>query len=105
MAKFLSRARYTQSGLQGAVKEGFGSRESYIRGLVESVGGKLEAFYWAYGQDDVYLIVDADQATAVAISLAVNQSGAVELSTTPLLTAAEMDQARAKLPTYRPPGA
>ncbi len=104
MAKFLFRASYTLTGLQGAVREGFASRESYIRGLVESSGGTVEAFYWAYGKDDVFLIVDADQATAVAISMAVNQSGSVEVSTTPLLTAAEMDQARAKVPQYRAPG-
>ena len=29
MAKFLIRAQYTPQGLQGAVKEGFASREDY----------------------------------------------------------------------------
>ncbi len=105
MAKFMFRLRSTQSGLQGLVKEGFAARESYARGLIESVGGKVEAFYWTYGEDDLVLICDADAASAVALSLTVNSSGAYNLSTTPLLTSAEMDQARAKMPQYRSPGA
>jgi uncharacterized protein with GYD domain len=104
MAKFLIRARYTASGTQGAVKEGFANREAYIRSLIESVGGKTEAWYFTYGEDDVIVIVEAEPAAALAISLAVNQSGSVQLTTTPLLTAAEMDQARALLPQYRAPG-
>ena len=34
MAKFLFRAQYSPKGLQGAVKEGFASREDYLRGLI-----------------------------------------------------------------------
>ncbi|ONI80445.1 hypothetical protein ALI22I_44860 [Saccharothrix sp. ALI-22-I] len=105
MAKFLYHGRYTQAGFQGVVKEGFGAREAYIRTLAESVGGKVEAFYWAYGQDDVIVLVDAEPSAAAAISLSVNQSGSVQLSTTALLTAAEMDEARTRLPDYRAPGA
>jgi len=105
MAKFLIRAKYTQSGLQGAIKEGFAARESYIKGLMQSMGATTEAWYWAYGQDDVLIIVDAEPSAAIAISLAVNQSGAVELSTTPLMTSAELDEARGRLPAYRAPGA
>ena len=105
MAKFLIRAKYTQSGLQGAVKEGFAARESYIKGLIKSMGGTTETWYWAYGQDDVLVIVDAEPSVAIAISIVVNESGAVELSTTPLITSAEMDEAKGKLPAYRAPGA
>jgi uncharacterized protein with GYD domain len=104
MAKFLIRARYTASGTQGAVQEGFANREAYVRSLIESVGGKTEVWYFAYGEDDVIVIIDAEPAAAVAISLAVNQGGFVQLTLTPLLTAAEMDQARARLPQYRSPG-
>ena len=50
MAKFLIRAQYTPEGLQGAVKEGFASREDYLRGLIESLGGKTEAWYFSYGR-------------------------------------------------------
>src|SRR5438132_13632976 len=104
MAKFLVRAKYTATGLQGAIQEGFANREAYIKGLIESLGGKTEAWYFVYGEDDVLVIIDATPEAAVALSLAVNQSGGVQLTTTPLLTAAEMDQARAGLPQYRAPG-
>ncbi len=105
MPKFLLRGSYTAAGVQGSVKEGFASRQRYITSLIEGLGGSAESLYWAYGNDDVILILDApDASIAVAASLAINQSGAVQLTTTPLLTAAEMDAAVAKLPAYRPPG-
>ena len=65
----------------------------------------LEAFYYAFGGSDVYLIVDLpDAVTAAAVSRAVNQSGAVQLKTIILMTAEEMDQAAKKTVAYRPPG-
>ena len=104
MAKYMGLLRYSQSGLQGTIKEGFRNREGYVRQLVESIGGKVEALYWMHGEDDFVLIFDADSAAAVASSLAVNSSGIGEFRTMPLLTAAEMDAGVAKMPQYRPPG-
>jgi uncharacterized protein with GYD domain len=105
MPKFMLRGQYSIGGLEGAVREGFESREEYICDLAESLGVQVETMYWAYGDDDVVLILSStDQAAVVALSLAVNMSGAVRLTTTPLLTAAEMDGAVDKLPEYRPPG-
>ena len=76
-----------------------------MRQLIESQGGKVETWYHAYGEDDLIVIVEAEPAAAIASSLAINQSGAVHLTTTPLLTSAEMDEARSRLPQYRAPGA
>ena len=105
MAKFLIRAQYTPQGLQGVVKEGFATREDYQRGLIESLGGKTEAWYFSYGEDDVVVIIDAEPAAAVALSMAVNQSDVARQTTTPLLTSAEMDAARSQVPQFRAPGA
>ncbi len=105
MSKYLIRARYTQQGLTGAIEEGFASRQSSVTALIEGAGATVEAFYFMYGQDDVLVILDGDEETAIAFSLALNQSGAVELSTVPLLTAEQMDAARTRLPDYRAPGA
>ena len=105
MAKFLFRAQYSPQGFQGMVKEGFVGREDYLRGLIESVGGKTEVFYFSYGGEDVVVIIDAEPAAALALSMAVNQSGVVRLNTTPLLTSAEMDAARSQVPQFRAPGA
>ena len=105
MPKFMLRAQYTVGGLGGAVREGFESREEYIRELAESLGVTVEALYWAYGEDDVVAILSStDDATVVALSIFINMSGAARASTTPLLTAAEMDAIVDKLPEYRPPG-
>jgi uncharacterized protein with GYD domain len=65
----------------------------------------MEAFYYAFGADDVYLVVDVpDNVTAAAAALAVGSSGAVKIRTTVLLTPEEMDAAAKKTVAYRPPG-
>ena len=77
-----------------------------VRKLVEGVGGKLEAFYYAHGDTDVYAIIDVPNATdGLALSLAINASGAVRLTTTPLIEPEEIDAASKKTIAYRPPGA
>ena len=72
---------------------------------VQAVGGTLETFYYAYGGDDFFIIVDVpDSVTATALSLAVNASGAVQFKTIVLITPEEVDAAVRKTVTYRPPG-
>ena len=106
MAKFLIKASYTQDGIRGLMKEGGSGRRASVQKIVEGVGGKMEAFYFAYGDADAYVIADLpDAATGVALSLAVNASGAVRLSTIPLITVEEMDAASKKSVPYRAPGA
>jgi len=73
--------------------------------LFESVGAKVEALYYAFGDIDLFIIVDApDNVTAAALSLTVNATGAVAAKVTVLLTPEEIDAAGKKTPTYRPPG-
>jgi len=105
MPKYLMEASYTADGAKGLAKEGGSSRRKTIDELVKGLQGRLEAFYYAFGGSDVYLIVDLpDAVTAAAVSLAVNQSGAVQLKTIVLMTVEEMDQAAKKSVAYRPPG-
>ena len=102
----LIEASYTTEGTKGLMSEGGTTRRARVQNMVEAMGGKLEAFYYAFGDSDAFVIVDApDNATTAAISLAVNSSGAVALKTTPLLTPEEIDQAAQKTVSYRPPGA
>jgi uncharacterized protein with GYD domain len=69
------------------------------------MGGKMEAFYFSYGEADAYVIVDLpDAVSGVALSLAVNASGAVNIATIPLITAEEIDAAAKKTVAYRAPG-
>jgi uncharacterized protein with GYD domain len=106
MAKFLIKASYSAEGARGLLKEGGSGRRAAVQKLVEGIGGKVEAFYFAYGEDDAYVITDVPDATSgLAISLAVNASGAVRLSTIPLITAEEIDAAVKKSVAYRAPGA
>jgi uncharacterized protein with GYD domain len=105
MPKYLMEASYTAEGTKGLVREGGSSRRKKVEEMVKEMHGKLEAFYYAFGTSDVFLIVDVpDAVTAAAISLAVNQSGAVHLRTHVLMTPEEMDQASKKSVNYRVPG-
>ena len=106
MAKYLWQVAYTTQGAQGLQKEGGSARRSAVQRLVEQAGGKLESFYFALGESDVYAIADIpDAKTAAAVSLAVNAAGAARLHTVVLVTPEEMDAAAKKAVDYRPPGA
>ena len=106
MPKMLIKAAYNSDGAKGLMKEGGTARRAVVQKLVESLGGKLESFYYAYGDADAYIIVDLpDAASGIALSLTVNATGAVHISTTPLITPEEIDQASKKKVKYRAPGA
>lgn len=106
MPKFMIKASYSAEGTRGLIKEGGTGRRAAVQKLVESLGGKLEAFYFAYGEDDAYAITDVPDATAgLAGSLVINASGAVRISTIPLITPEEIDAACKKSVSYRAPGA
>lgn len=106
MPKMLIKASYSPEGAKGLLKEGGTARRAAVQKAVEGLGGKVEAFYFAYGDADAFVIVDVpDAASGIALSLAVNSSTAVRVSTIPLITPEEIDQASKKKPKYRAPGA
>lgn len=106
MPKMLIKAAYSPDGAKGLMKEGGTARRAAVQKAVEGLGGKLEAFYYAYGDADAYVIVDVpDAASGIALSLTVNSTGTVRVSTIPLITPEEIDQAAKKKPKYRAPGA
>jgi uncharacterized protein with GYD domain len=105
MPKFMFIANYNSTGSEGLIKDGGTGRRAAIKNIVESAGGTLEAFYFAYGHDDAYVIADVPATVAQAVSIAVNASGAVTLKTVPLITPEELDEAIKKIPAYRAPGA
>lgn len=105
MPKYLIEARYVGTGLEGLLKEGGSRRRVAIDALFKSVGGSVEAFYYAFGDKDVIVIGTLpDNATAAALAYRVNASGAVDCRTIVLMTAEEIDTAVAKSSHYRPPG-
>ena len=105
MAKYLIEGNYVGAGVSGLLNEGGSSRRQAVESLVASLGGSVESIYYAFGDTDVYVIVDLpDNASAVAASLVAGASGAVDTSITVLLTPEEIDEAITKAPDYRPPG-
>lgn len=105
MPKYLVQANYVGEGLKGLFKEGGSSRLAAVEKLFGSVGARVEAFYYAFGDTDLFIIADApDNVTAAALSLIVNAAGTATAKITVLLTAEEIDAATKKTPSYRPPG-
>lgn len=105
MAKYLFEAHYTTEGAKGLAREGGSGRRAAVGKMVEALGGKLEAFYYAFGDVDAYVVADLpDSVTAAAIALAVDQGGGATVKTVVLMTPEEMDKAGKKSVEYRPPG-
>ena len=105
MAKYLLEVSYTAEGAKGILKDGGTKRRQVVEAAITAGGGKMEAFYFAFGKSDAILIVDApDQISVVAQNLAVNASGAASIKTTVLITPEEVDRAAKKSVSYTPPG-
>ena len=105
MPKYLIQASYMPEGAKGLLKEGGSKRRAAAEQALKAAGGKVEAFYFAFGDVDVFVIVDApDNASVSAASLAISATGAVRLKTVVLLTPEELDQAAKKKVPFRAPG-
>ncbi len=105
MSKYLIEASYTTEGVKGVLKEGGSGRRAAIEQLITSAGGKLESFYFVFGDDDVVVVVDMpDNATMAAVSLAVSAAGGASTAVRVLLTPEEVDAAAKKTIDYRAPG-
>jgi uncharacterized protein with GYD domain len=105
MPKYLVTVSYTAEGTRGLLKDGGTKRRQAAEAALKSVGGRVEAFYFAFGEHDAYLILDVpDHASMAAASMTIGASGAVRIRTAVLLTPEEVDQAAKKGTTYQPPG-
>ncbi len=105
MARYFFRANYVGKGVEGLLKEGGTKRREAVSKALAAVGGKLESFYYAFGDTDVLGVIEVpDVASAVATSLTINATGTVNLKLTPLITPEEVDLASRKQTSYRAPG-
>jgi uncharacterized protein with GYD domain len=105
MPKYLIEVNYVGEGVSGLLKEGGTRRRAAVDELFKSMGGTLEAFYFAFGDKDVFIIGDLpNNAAATALVLRVNASGAALCNTKVLIMPEEVDEAVKKTFTYRPPG-
>lgn len=106
MSKYLVHVSFKSEGIRQVLTKAkaTGLRAAVVR-LVEAAGGKLEAWYFAFGEDDVVAILDLpDNVAAASLSVAANSAGFINLSVTPLLTPDEMDKAIEKSATLPVPG-
>ncbi len=105
MPKYLFHGSYRPEGTKGLMKEGATQRRANLEALIKQQGGRLETFYFTFGDADALGIAELpDNVTAAALSLAINASGIVGVKTTVLLSVEEMDQATKKQVGYRAPG-
>jgi len=104
MAKYMFQGSYSREGARGLLREGGSRRREAVAQLVRSLGGRLEGFYYAFGDTDLYMIVDLpDHASAAAASLIVAASGAGRWRTIVLLDAEDIDRAARSDASYTPP--
>ncbi len=105
MPKYLTIANYTADGVKGVLAKGGSARRTAVERTVTEAGGTVESFYFGFGDDDAYTIVDLpDNATAASIGLQVAASGMATARTVVLLAPEEVDRAAEAPPTYVPPG-
>lgn len=106
MGKYLFQVNYVGEGVKGLLKDGGSKRRAAVEELFKSMGGgPAEAFYYAFGDTDLYIIGDwPDHASVAAGVLAVTSTGTATIKTTVLLTPEEVDEAAKKPHRYSPPG-
>lgn len=106
MSKFALIGGYTQQSIAAMVQSP-SDRTAAAREVVESVGGKLESFYWCLGEDDFLAIFEApDDIAAAAVAVAVGSSGALRNARTIRLITMDEGQKllqKAKAAKYHPP--
>ncbi|HEY5248089.1 MAG TPA: GYD domain-containing protein [Dermatophilaceae bacterium] len=104
MARYMFIVRYASDGAKGVVKAGGTARRAAIDTMATQLGGHLETFDFAFGEDDVYSIVELpDNKAAAAYALAVNSTGLANVRTVVLVTPEEIDAAAQQKVNYSPP--
>jgi uncharacterized protein with GYD domain len=109
MPKFISFFSLTSDTLARFIEHPEDRRVAVSRSA-EAAGGRLEAYYWMFGQYDGLVIFDMpDAAAAAAVVLASTSTGAFKHFETHELIEADdlvaiLQKAQALRPNYRPPG-
>src|SRR5271166_4036870 len=94
MPKYLIEASYSTEGVRGVADKGGTARREAVEQLIAGSGGKLESFYFAFGDADVYAIVELpSNEVATAVALSINQSDRTKIRTVVLLTPEQVDAA------------
>jgi uncharacterized protein with GYD domain len=106
MSRYMFIARYDSAGAKGVVSKGGTARAAVIEKLAADLGGRMETFDFAFGEDDVYTLVELpDNKAAAAVALAVNSTGLAHVRTVVLMSPEDVDAATKQTVNYTPPGA
>jgi uncharacterized protein with GYD domain len=107
MPMYLTRFSYTPETWAKLIRNPE-DRRTAARQYIESVGGKLHGFWYAFGEHDGYNLWEApDNVSMAAVALAIGSGGALSsIHTTVLLTVEETVAALGKASSiaYRRPG-
>ena len=96
---------YNSQGTDAIRGQGATTRRDAVAAAAQSLGGSMESFYFAFGEHDLYTVLDLpDHQAAAAIALTVNASGTVRTDTTVLLEPEDVDAAAQRSIEYRAPG-
>ena len=102
--RYLVRAVLTTEGLKNLQKQPPTALKAGVAKFVESVGGKLEFWFFDYGASTAYSVIGyPDEIAAATAQLSTNTAGFARVTIRPLLTAEEMDKAVLKVPPVRVP--
>jgi len=106
MKKYLIKGNYNNDGTKGLIQEGGTGRKNAVEKMLEGIGGRVESFYYAFGDADLYMIAELpDDISAASVALKVNAAGLVRIAMTILLTPEDIDEAASmKSIVYRAPG-
>jgi uncharacterized protein with GYD domain len=109
MAKYAVLGGYTAEAWSKMI-DNPGDRTAAVTKVVEGLGGKLESFYWSFGDDDFLGIIEVpDDTAAAAFSVAVGSTGSLRnLRTIKLISLGDgakmLEKAKAAKAAYAPPG-
>ena len=110
MPFYLTQAKLSQDAVKGLMSNPQ-DRTTAVGKLLEAMGGKLHHYFFAFGEYDVVLLLEApDNASAAAAMMVAAGSGSVSASKTTVLmtmeeSMASMRKAGSAAGAYRPPSA
>ncbi len=105
MSRYLFAASYSPDGVKGLLAKGGSARRTALEKAAADLGGRVETFDFAFGDSDVYTIIELPgPAAAAALALTVCADGRASVKTTVLLTPEEIDDATHIRLAYVPPG-
>jgi uncharacterized protein with GYD domain len=102
--RYLFQAAFTPDGIKNLQKQSATTFRAGVAKLFESVGGRLESWYYDYAENTAYGFASYPSEIAAATAQAtVNAAGFAKVTYRPVLSAEDADKAFAKSVTARPP--